>query len=83
MRLMIFLFVNATYADQRLKSFNLNPSTVNENDAIADDAIRWGDNDRIAALLAQLLNAEQLLILTDTDGIYSQDPKKESSGTLN
>ena len=54
---------------------------VNENDAIADDAIRWGDNDRIAALLAQLLNAEQLLMLTDTDGIYSQDPKKESSGT--
>ena len=54
---------------------------VNENDAIADDAIRWGDNDRIAALLAQLLNAEQLIMLTDTDGIYSQDPKRESSGT--
>ena len=52
---------------------------VNENDAIADDAIRWGDNDRIAALLAQLLNAEQLLMLTDTDGIYSQDPNKETS----
>tara|TARA_Y100000768_G_scaffold387278_1_gene378068 strand:+ start:4026 stop:5132 length:1107 start_codon:yes stop_codon:yes gene_type:complete len=55
---------------------------VNENDAIADDAIRWGDNDRIAALLAQLLNAEQLLMLTDTDGIYSQDPKKKTSNNV-
>lgn len=55
---------------------------VNENDAIADDAIRWGDNDRIAALLAQLLNAEQLLMLTDTDGVYSQDPKKKTAGNI-
>jgi len=55
---------------------------VNENDAIADDAIRWGDNDRIAALLAQLLNADQLLMLTDTDGIYSQDPKKKTSDNV-
>tara|TARA_Y100000768_G_scaffold330247_1_gene268862 strand:- start:20429 stop:21535 length:1107 start_codon:yes stop_codon:yes gene_type:complete len=55
---------------------------VNENDAIADDAIRWGDNDRIAALLAQLLNATQLLMLTDTDGIYSQDPKRKTSEKL-
>ncbi|HJM27818.1 MAG: glutamate 5-kinase [Acidimicrobiales bacterium] len=52
---------------------------VNENDAIADDAIRWGDNDRIAALLAQLLNADHLLMLTDTEGVFSRDPNEDSS----
>jgi glutamate 5-kinase len=55
---------------------------VNENDAIADDAIRWGDNDRIAALLAQLLNADHLVMLTDTDGVYTQDPNKKTSHSI-
>lgn len=56
---------------------------VNENDAIADDAIRWGDNDRIAALLAQLLNAEHLIMLTDTDGLYSHDPNEKTAEKAN
>ena len=40
---------------------------VNENDAIADDEIRWGDNDRIAALVANLVDADRLVLLTDTE----------------
>ena len=55
---------------------------VNENDAVADDAIRWGDNDRIAALLAHLVKAEKLIILTDTAGIFSADPHLDESATL-
>jgi glutamate 5-kinase len=55
---------------------------VNENDAVADDAIRWGDNDRIAALLAHLVQAEKLIILTDTEGIFSADPHLDKSATL-
>ena len=55
---------------------------VNENDAVADDAIRWGDNDRIAALLAHLVKAEKLIILTDTEGIFSTDPHLDENATL-
>ena len=71
-------YLHARSTVEELLSANIVP-IVNENDAIADDAIRWGDNDRIAALLAQLLNADQLLMLTDTDGVYSQDPNAENS----
>ena len=55
---------------------------VNENDAVADDAIRWGDNDRIAALLAHLIKAEKLIILTDTEGIFSADPHEDENAVL-
>ena len=71
-------YLHARSTVDELLSANILP-IVNENDAIVDDAIRWGDNDRIAALLAQLLNADQLLMLTDTDGVYSQDPNAENS----
>jgi len=48
---------------------------VNENDAVADDAIRWGDNDRIAALVAHMVGAELLVLLTDTEGVHTADPR--------
>ncbi len=48
---------------------------VNENDAIADHKIRFGDNDRIAALLSHLIRADLLVLLTDTDGLYTSDPR--------
>src|SRR5205814_3476411 len=47
---------------------------VNENDAIADDEIRFGDNDRLAALVAHLVNAELLVLLTDAPGLLTADP---------
>ena len=45
---------------------------VNENDAIAVDEIRYGDNDRIAALVSHLVAADLLVLLTDTDGLYTE-----------
>jgi glycosyltransferase involved in cell wall biosynthesis len=55
---------------------------VNENDAIADDEIRFGDNDRLAALVAHLVSADVLVLLTDLDGLYTADPKAHPDATL-
>jgi glutamate 5-kinase len=55
---------------------------VNENDAIADDEIRFGDNDRLAALVAHLLGADLLVLLTDTAGLLSADPRHNDEATL-
>lgn len=55
---------------------------VNENDAVADDAIRFGDNDRIAALVAQLIGADLLVLLTDTEGLLTADPNVDASASL-
>ena len=48
---------------------------INENDTVATDEIRFGDNDTLAALVTNLLQADLLIILTDTDGLYEQDPR--------
>lgn len=55
---------------------------INENDAVADDAIRFGDNDRIAAMVAQLLHADMLVLLTDTEGLLTADPRIDETATL-
>ena len=55
---------------------------VNENDAVADDEIRYGDNDRIAALVAQLIDAELLVLLTDAAGLFTADPRVEADASL-
>jgi glutamate 5-kinase len=55
---------------------------VNENDTVADDEIRYGDNDRLAALVSHLLGADLLLMLTDTAGIYTADPRIDSAASL-
>jgi glutamate 5-kinase len=55
---------------------------VNENDAIADDEIRFGDNDRIAALVAHLVDAETLVLLTDTPGVLTADPRLDARASL-
>jgi glutamate 5-kinase len=55
---------------------------VNENDAIADDEIRFGDNDRLAALVAHLVNADVLALLTDTAGLFTSDPRLNSDASL-
>ena len=55
---------------------------INENDAIADDEIRFGDNDRIAALVAHLVDAEQLVLLTDTPGLLTADPRLDATASL-
>jgi len=55
---------------------------VNENDTVADDEIRFGDNDRIAALVANMIGAEALVLLTDTDGLYTADPRLDADASL-
>jgi glutamate 5-kinase len=55
---------------------------VNENDAIASDEIRYGDNDRIAALVANSLGADLLVLLTDIEGLYTADPRTDPQATL-
>ncbi|MFK7918828.1 MAG: glutamate 5-kinase [Ilumatobacter sp.] len=55
---------------------------VNENDAIANDELRYGDNDRIAALIANSVGADVLVLLTDMDGVFTADPRRDSSATL-
>lgn len=55
---------------------------VNENDAIANDELRYGDNDRIAALIANSVSADVLVLLTDMDGVFTADPRRDSSATL-
>jgi glutamate 5-kinase len=48
---------------------------VNENDTVATDEIRYGDNDRLAARVAQMLGADVLVLLSDIDGLYDADPR--------
>jgi glutamate 5-kinase len=55
---------------------------VNENDAIANDEIRFGDNDHISALLSHLLKADVLILLTDIEGLYTSDPRADASASL-
>jgi glutamate 5-kinase len=55
---------------------------VNENDAVADDEIRYGDNDHLAALVAHLIYADLLVLLTDTTGLFSADPRLDADASL-
>jgi glutamate 5-kinase len=52
---------------------------VNENDTVATDEIRFGDNDRLAAQIAVTVGADQLILLSDVDGFYSANPKEDST----
>src|ERR1700683_2255308 len=55
---------------------------VNENDAVADEEIRFSDNDRLAALVAHLVGAQLLLLLTDTPGLLTADPRRDTEASL-
>jgi glutamate 5-kinase len=55
---------------------------VNENDAIANHELRYGDNDRLAALVANSVGADLLVLLTDTDGVYTSDPRRDPTAEL-
>lgn len=55
---------------------------INENDAIADDEIRFGDNDRLAALVSHLLTADLLVLLTDQVGLLTGDPRLDQEASL-
>lgn len=55
---------------------------INENDTVATDEIRFGDNDTLAALVANLVEADALIILTDQQGLFTEDPRKNPQAEL-
>ena len=55
---------------------------INENDTIATSEIRFGDNDRLAARVAAMIDAEGLILLSDIDGLYSGDPRKDPNAAF-
>lgn len=52
---------------------------INENDTVATDEIRYGDNDRLAARTAQMMGADLLVLLSDIDGLYTSDPRRDDT----
>ena len=74
-------YLHARQTLERLLELGVVP-VINENDAVADDEIRFGDNDRLAALVAHLLSAEVLILLTDTPGLLTADPRLDGSANL-
>ncbi len=74
-------YLHARETLQRLLDLHVLP-IVNENDTIADDDIRYGDNDRLAALVSHLLGADVLLMLTDTPGVFTADPRVDAGASL-
>ena len=74
-------YLNARGVLQTLLSLNVVP-IVNENDTVVTDEIRFGDNDSLAALVANLIDADMLVILTDKDGLYSANPDTDANATL-
>jgi glutamate 5-kinase len=55
---------------------------INENDTVATAEIRFGDNDRLAARVAQMVSADTLVLLSDIDGLYTADPRKDGTATF-
>jgi len=74
-------YLNARNTIKTLLSLNVIP-IINENDSIAIDEIRFGDNDTLAALTANLIDANRLILLTDQNGMYSADPSRDKSAKL-
>ncbi|ACC98931.1 Glutamate 5-kinase [Elusimicrobium minutum Pei191] len=67
-------FLNATNTLNALLAMNVVP-IINENDTISTEEIRFGDNDKLSALVSQMVDADILVLLSDIDGLYTNDPK--------
>ena len=74
-------YLHARRTLTRLLSLGAVP-IINENDAIARDEARYGDNDRLAALIAHNIGAAVLVLLTDLDGLYTADPRVHADAQL-
>jgi glutamate 5-kinase len=74
-------YLNARSVLLKLITLGIIP-VVNENDTVVTDEIRFGDNDTLAALVANLIDADLLVILTDQQGMYDSDPRHNSSAQL-
>ncbi len=74
-------YLNARSTISNLIDQNIVP-VINENDTVADDEIRFGDNDTLAAMVANLIEADYLVLLTDQTGLFSDDPRKNKKTNL-
>jgi glutamate 5-kinase len=74
-------YVNARNTLERLIELGAVP-IVNENDTVATEEIRYGDNDRLAALVANMVRADLLVMLSDVEGVYDQDPQRPAARLL-
>jgi glutamate 5-kinase len=74
-------YLNARSTLRTLLTLSVVP-VINENDTVATDEIRFGDNDTLAALVANLVEAELLIILTDQAGLYNKDPRQHPDAAL-
>lgn len=72
---------NAQRTLERLLDIGVVP-IVNENDTVATDEIRFGDNDKLAALVAHVIRAEALVLLSDVDGVYDGDPRNRGTNLV-
>jgi glutamate 5-kinase len=73
-------WLNARATTETLLGLGVVP-VINENDTVVTEEIRYGDNDRLAARAAQMIGADRLVLLSDIDGLYSADPRKDPSAT--
>jgi glutamate 5-kinase len=74
-------YLNARSTLQALLGYAVVP-IINENDTVVTDEIKFGDNDTLGALVANLVEADALIILTDQKGLYTADPRQDPSATL-
>ncbi|MDN5753076.1 MAG: glutamate 5-kinase [Nitrosospira sp.] len=74
-------YLNARSTLVTLLNLNVIP-VINENDTVATDEIRFGDNDTLAALVTNLIEADVLVILTDQGGLFTADPRKDAQAIL-
>ncbi len=74
-------YLNARNTLLTLLNFDVIP-IINENDTVAFEEIKFGDNDTLAALVAGLVDADLLILLSDIDGLYTHDPRKTKSAIL-
>ncbi len=74
-------YLRARATLRRMLELNVLP-IVNENDTVAGDEIRFGDNDRLSALVAHLIQADALVLLTDQAGLFDADPRLVTSANL-
>lgn len=74
-------YLNARNTFEALLKLGVLP-IVNENDTVAVEEIKFGDNDRLSALVASIINADLLIILSDVAGLYSSDPRRSRDAEL-
>ncbi len=74
-------YLNARHTFERLIADRVIP-VINENDTVSVDEIKFGDNDTLAGLVAGLVQADALVVLSDVDGLYDADPRKNPNAKL-